>query len=95
MQSPACPGRLDGLDRPRRPGRFEEAEIGGADSVALDHDHQTLDHVPQLAHIAGLGVLLECGHGAALETLGVPAILARELGHEIIREQGHILRPHT
>ena len=44
---------------PRHRGAVEEAQVGGRNRVARHHDHQPLDDVAQLAHVAGPGVVLQ------------------------------------
>ena len=58
------------------------------------HDHQPLDHVAQLAHVARPRVALQ--HRRARPARSVfepPAVLARELRHEVLGEQRDVLLP--
>ena len=69
----------------------EERQVGERDRVARHHDHQPLDHVAQLAHVAGPAVAAQAGRGAGVEPLRPPAVLARELRHEVLGEQRDVV----
>ena len=92
MKRQALGHRLDGFGgRHRR--RVQEAQIGGRDHIAWHHDHQPLDDVAQLAHVTRPAVLLNRAHGTRLEAFDAPAVLARELRHEVICEPRDVFLP--
>ena len=65
-------------------GPFEEGQVRQRDHLARHHDHQPLDHVAQLAHVAGPAVAAQAGRRAAVEVLRAAPVLARELADEVL-----------
>src|SRR6266849_4241362 len=75
--------------------RVPRAERGrealGADHVTRAHDDEPLDHVAQLAHVAGPVVRQEVGEGLDRDGLGPLAVLRREDRDEVGHQQGQVL----
>ena len=71
----------------------EEAEVLRGDGVAADHDHQPLDHVAQLAHVARPAVLLQPRRGLGRQPLRPPAVLGGQQRHEMLGEHRDVLLP--
>src|SRR5258706_5349594 len=81
----AVVGRRLGVRWPER-GR----EVLGADDVARAHDDEPLDHVAQLAHVAGPVVRQEVGERLDRDGLGPLAVLRREERDEVGDQQREV-----
>src|SRR6185295_15148298 len=85
---------LAGGRRRRRLGqRGGEAEVGGADLVALGAQHGPLEHVAQLADVARPGVASQGVESLGRQPPAGPAQVARELLQEPPGEQRDVLAP--
>src|SRR5262245_13801771 len=93
VQRQPLDGGIAGGTRPAERTWIEKAEILGRDAVAGNHDHQPLDHVPQLADVARPAVSLHGRGRAGIERLQTSAVFPRKFRHEVIGQDGNVLLP--
>src|SRR5439155_26472717 len=82
LERPARRAR-DRVRRRARAGEQGRGQVPGLDAVSRGHDHQALDDVPQLAHVARPGQAGQQLQGLGRQVLGPPAVLAGDLGDEV------------
>src|SRR5437879_5718343 len=70
-----------------------QGEVRAADDVILDHNHQSLDFISQLADIAGPGVVHQHVEGIGGEILRSAAVFNREDAHEVAGENRYVFAP--
>src|SRR5690554_7329988 len=93
-----CPLRF----RERDPGTEADAPVTAAlaaqvrrkvawlDPARTRDDHRTLDHVPQLAHVARPRRIPQDLHRLRAHTMNARAVLRVELADEVLREQRNV-----